>query len=97
MLDYLPDIASDLSRFHRIDDANTLEAPVFFALVRRLSAYGGMIAARLQMQAEPGRVDTAAQQAKRPEPAPVTPQVLRELNAKLGANAFSFAAVSPDA
>jgi hypothetical protein len=47
VLDYLDDIASDLSVFHRIADAGEMEAPVFFMLARRLPAYQGVLAARL--------------------------------------------------
>lgn len=46
MLDYLDDIASDLSAFHRIDDCTRLDGPTYFRLVWRLSAYTGVMQAR---------------------------------------------------
>lgn len=48
VLEYLDDIASDLSVFHRIDDANVLNGPAFFRLVFRLAAYQGVIRGRLE-------------------------------------------------
>jgi hypothetical protein len=49
---YLDDIASDLSAFHRIDDASELEARVFFTLAMRLPAYSGALAAVAARQAQ---------------------------------------------
>lgn len=46
MLDYLDDIASDLSVFHRIDDPDELDGPRYFRLAWRLAAYEGVMRAR---------------------------------------------------
>jgi hypothetical protein len=46
MLDYLDDIASDMSVFHRVDDVMTLDGPTFFRLAWRLPAYTGVMQAR---------------------------------------------------
>lgn len=45
-MDYLDDIASDLSVFHRVDDMWALPAPRFFSLVYRLPFYAGVLQAR---------------------------------------------------
>lgn len=47
-LDYQADIESDLSAFHRIDDPMTIPGPRYFALVVRLAAYAGVLAARAE-------------------------------------------------
>ena len=64
VLDHLADIESDLSRFHRIDDLHDLDGPKFFRLIWRLSAYGGVMAMRLQDQ------QFVAEPAPAPAPAP---------------------------
>lgn len=45
-LDYLEDIESDLSAFHRVDDYMTMSGPRFFSLALRLAAYTGVLQAR---------------------------------------------------
>lgn len=50
--DYLDDIESDLSVFHRIDDWRTLDGPRFFRYVVRLSAYAGVLQARAVAEEE---------------------------------------------
>ena len=52
MLDYLDDIASDMSVFHRIDDVTALDGPRFFRLAWRLSAYTGVMQARVVAESE---------------------------------------------
>jgi hypothetical protein len=52
MLDHLDDIASDMSVFHRIDDAMTLDGPTFFKLAWRLPAYTGVMQARAIAESE---------------------------------------------
>jgi hypothetical protein len=49
-LDYLDQIESDLSVFHRVDDAMALPAPRFFKLAALLPAYSGALAARLERE-----------------------------------------------
>jgi hypothetical protein len=46
VLDYLDDIESDLSAFHRIDDLYALDGPRFFRLAVRLTSYAGVMQAR---------------------------------------------------
>jgi hypothetical protein len=73
VLDHLDDIASDLSVFHRIDDAAQLSGPAFFALAWRLAAYTGVMQARANAEQQrdeqtstPQRSEyTAAQQRDR--------------------------------
>lgn len=52
--DYMEDIESDLSVFHRVDDYMTMPAPRFFSLVPRLSAYAGVLQARAVEEQENG-------------------------------------------
>lgn len=48
VLDHLDDIDSDMSAFHRVDDARTtLPAPLYFARAQRLGAYTGVMQARI--------------------------------------------------
>lgn len=48
VLDHLEDIDSDMSAFHRVDDAvSTLPAPLYFARAIRLGAYAGVMQARI--------------------------------------------------
>lgn len=48
VLDYLDDIDSDMSAFHRVDDArNDLPAPLYFARAERLPAYRGIMRSRV--------------------------------------------------
>lgn len=48
VLDHLEDIDSDMSAFHRVDDAVTaLPAPLYFARAVRLGAYQGVMQARI--------------------------------------------------
>ena len=52
MLDYLEDVASDLSAFHRVDDWRALDGPRFFSLCHRLAAYAGVMQARVVAEQE---------------------------------------------
>lgn len=47
---YLPDIESDMSAFHRVDDVRLMPGPRFFSLARRLGTYQGAMAARLHAE-----------------------------------------------
>lgn len=40
-----PDIASDLSAFHRIDDPMLIDGPRYFSLAQRLTTYAGVMGA----------------------------------------------------
>lgn len=55
MLDYLDDIESDFSVFHRESDIYSLHGPLFFSRAYRLAAYQGAIAARMQQAQESNR------------------------------------------
>lgn len=48
MLDRIDEIASDLSVYHRIDDAEGMDMGLFAARVSVLPAYGGALAQRVQ-------------------------------------------------
>lgn len=50
MLDYLDDIESDMSAFHRVDNIWEMEGPRFFRMAFRLTAYSGVMAARAQAE-----------------------------------------------
>jgi hypothetical protein len=47
---HLEDVRSDLSAIHRIDEIEAMPAPRFYSLVYRLSAYPGVIQARVRAQ-----------------------------------------------
>jgi hypothetical protein len=106
--DHLTDIASDLSVFHRIDDASGMEAAVFFALVFRLPAYQGALAATAAQQARNGgggqqarrsyeRDSPMANNARVARNAPAaTPAALAQMNAQLGGGWISHRTVKPD-
>lgn len=110
MTDHLPDIASDLSAFHRIDDPGEMEAAVFFALAYRLPAYQGAMAAvaARQSQEQGGgartrgtpkyeRGSSAANNARTAELAPVgTAAALAAANAQLGGGWISHRTVKAD-
>jgi hypothetical protein len=104
--DHLLDIASDLSAFHRIDDASGMEAAVFFAFVFRLPAYQGALAATAAQQARNTGGQTArsyernsasANNARVAKAAPAaTPAALAQMNAQLGGGWISHRVVKPD-
>ena len=77
---YLPDIESDMSAFHRVDDVYLMPGPRFFSLARRLGTYQGAMAARLhaerdEPQQRPAQsrpaVQAAAPARQQPTVAPV--------------------------
>lgn len=45
IVDYLDDVASDLSAFHRIDDPLAIDSVRFFQLATRVGAYAGAVQA----------------------------------------------------
>ncbi len=47
VLDYVNDLESDFSVFHRVDDIFEMDGPRFFRLAVRLPAYAGVMAARV--------------------------------------------------
>lgn len=74
VLDHRDDVDSDLSVYHRIPFGSTHSLPArhYFALVWRLSTYGGVIAMRMRQEADT-RAVSAQSQAPSPHPAPVSP------------------------
>lgn len=61
VLDYLDDIDSDMSVFHRVDDAHTtLPAAVYFARAERLPAYRGVMRARVLDEQQRGNGTSAS-------------------------------------
>lgn len=52
MLDYLDDLESDFSVFHRVDDIYSLDGPRFFRLALRLPAYEGVLRMRFMEEYE---------------------------------------------
>jgi hypothetical protein len=56
MVDYVADIESDLSVFHRVDDADQLTIARYLALAPRLAAYQGALRARLATPESSGTV-----------------------------------------
>lgn len=62
MLDYLDDIASDFSVFHRVDDIGELPGPLFFKRAYRLAAYQGVMQARVNETAVEDQQPSGTQQ-----------------------------------
>lgn len=50
MLKCLPELESDMSAFHRVDDIYTMEAVVFFRRAKCLPAYNGALWHRLRRE-----------------------------------------------
>ena len=75
LLDYLPEIESDLSVFHRIDEMRTMPGPRFCTFAVRLPAYGGAMAAAQRREAEAvrERESAAMPTPARPAPQPIEP------------------------
>jgi len=103
--DHLDDVISDLSAFHRIDDAGEMEAAVFFKLIYRLPAYRGVIgnlAAQAQQgTASRGRAPSSYERGSAMEnnarvadhAPPATGAKLAELSASLGGGWISHRVV----
>ncbi len=72
LLQYLPDIESDMSAFHRIDDIYSMEAARFFRLATRLPAYKGVMRALMEAEvaAERRKAEGVGRDGK-PEPIPL--------------------------
>lgn len=80
MLDYLEDLESDFSVFHRVDDMYALPAEQFFALSVRMAAYSGALAARFRQEGE--RTPAAPQTPTRPtEPGGIPEVPLNQVQA----------------
>jgi hypothetical protein len=52
VLDHIADLESDFSAIHRISDMYSLDGPTFFSLAYRLSAYRGVMRARVENEAD---------------------------------------------
>lgn len=57
VVDYLDDIESDFSVFHRVDDVWSMSGPRFFKLAWRLPAYQGVMQARAVAESERSPVE----------------------------------------
>jgi hypothetical protein len=73
VLDYLPDLESDFSVFHRIDDIYSMHGPTFLALAYRISVYGGMLGYRRSVQDAPPELAAAPDALLAPTPVAVQP------------------------
>lgn len=88
MLDHIGDILSDLSVFHRIDDADTLAIPAFCQLAVRLGAYdGAMRRVHLAPSATPNGAVTPAPDGDTP------PEVIAQMKRQAVAQRYN---VDPD-
>lgn len=52
VIDHIADLESDFAVFHRIDDPLSLSGPEFLRKATRLSAYSGVMAARVMAARE---------------------------------------------
>ena len=52
VLDHLDDLESDFSVFHRVEDIYSMDGPRFFSRAIRISAYDGVMTARLTAEQE---------------------------------------------
>lgn len=72
MLDHLADLEADFRAIYRIDDMRSLSGPRFFRLAWRVAAYSGVMAARVNAQADddeqPARRGASTGQVERVEP-----------------------------
>lgn len=68
IVDYLDDIESDLSVFHRIDDIWSMPGPRFFRLVWRLAAYQGVMQARALAEREKAPAERPFEYGQRSRP-----------------------------
>jgi hypothetical protein len=68
VVDYLADLESDFSRFHRVDDMTQLDGPRFFRMAWRMAAYRGVLYMRMQAEAqdaeESGTVNTRSESVR---------------------------------
>ena len=60
VLECLPEIESDMSVFHRIEDVYTMSAVTFFRRVELLPAYDGALTARLRREQSRTTQDSGA-------------------------------------
>lgn len=59
---YLPDLESDFSVFHRVDDMYALPAAVFVSRAERMYAYKGALRMRAEMESSDSRSSTTSTQ-----------------------------------
>lgn len=89
MIDYLDDLESDFSRFHRVDDIYAMEGPRFFRMAARIFAYDGVMAMRARIEEE----EMAPQQAA---PAPRASSPRRGEGGRREVPAAAVAVENPD-
>jgi hypothetical protein len=73
VLDYLPDLESDMSAFHRVDDIWSMPGARFFRLAWRLPAYEGVMRARVMTERETGTVVAEQRPASATQEQPPAP------------------------
>jgi hypothetical protein len=85
-MEYLDDIASDMSVFHRCDDIRALPARTLFSAIPRLPAYQGVMRNRAQEAAHGSQTVSAPSAAAGvpPQWAHLDPSVQRHLMAQQG-------------
>lgn len=71
-MDYVEDVASDLSVFHRVDDWQSMPGPLYFARAVRLHVYEGCMRARVEEVAQRGQAPTSASRPANAQPAKVS-------------------------
>jgi hypothetical protein len=100
--EYVQDIESDLSVFHRVDDVDQLTIPRYLMLAPRLSAYDGALRAKLRNQpaqrppAEMRGVPLAADGSGDTPPEVVARLKREALAARYGVDPASIETVSTD-
>lgn len=103
VLEYLDDIESDMSAIHRVDDIEDLSGPKFYRLAIRLTAYTGVMQARVEAlrDEEENGGSSSTSQSERPRTSsssasssgPIyedSPEMLNAIHASSGKNANLF-------
>jgi hypothetical protein len=91
VLEFLDDVASDMSVFHRIEEVEKMPARRFFSFAVRLPAYSGAVAARLSSLVATQKPATSAAAAScAPAPSGVMPGTRAAIQASEFADLFSW-------
>lgn len=100
VLEYLDDIESDMSAIHRVDDIEDLSGPKFYRFAVRLTAYTGVMQARVEAlrEEEENGGSSSTSQSERPRTSssssgPIhedSPEMLNAIHASSGKNANLF-------
>jgi hypothetical protein len=84
VLDHLDDLESDFSAVHGIENMYDLPSRKFLAMAMRISAYEGVMSARLVKKHEAGQQGPTPP-PQTPQTAPQRPEEAKELPSSLGA------------